>query len=350
MIGNNIVNIGASALATSVAVKAFGEGAVGVVTIVMTILVLIFGEITPKSIAKQNSESVALKVSKIINIVVKLFRPFIAIFTAISGLFIRILGGDPKATEPFITEEELKTMVGVSEEEGVLEDVEKEMIFNVFEFADSQVKDVMVQRVDVVAVDINATYDEVINIIKTEQFSRIPVYNQNIDDVIGILNVKDLIIASQSKENFKISDYMREPYYTFEFKKISELFNEMKKTRNHISVVLDEYGGNVGIVTIEDLIEEVVGEIEDEYDDEEDNDIIVVKEDEYIVDGSARLDHIGDLIGVTMESEEFDSVGGLVIGELGRFPEQSEEVNLNNIRFVVEEVDKNRIKKVRIYT
>lgn len=241
-------------------------------------------------------------------------------------------------------------MVGVSEEEGVLEDVEKEMIFNVFEFADSQVKDVMVQRVDVVAVDINATYDEVINIIKTEQFSRIPVYNQNIDDVIGILNVKDLIIASQSKENFKISDYMREPYYTFEFKKISELFNEMKKTRNHMSVVLDEYGGNVGIVTIEDLIEEVVGEIEDEYDDEEDNDIIVVKEDEYIVDGSARLDHIGDLIGVTMESEEFDSVGGLVIGELGRFPEQSEEVNLNNIRFVVEEVDKNRIKKVRIYT
>ena len=350
LIGNNIVNIGASALATSVAVKAFGEGAVGVVTIVMTILVLIFGEITPKSIAKQNSESVALKVSKIINIVVKLFRPFIAIFTAISGLFIRLLGGDPKATEPFITEEELKTMVGVSEEEGVLEDVEKEMIFNVFEFADSQVKDVMVQRVDVVAVDINAPYDEVINIIKTEQFSRIPVYNQNIDDVIGILNVKDLIIASQSKENFKISDYMREPYYTFEFKKISELFNEMKKTRNHMSVVLDEYGGNVGIVTIEDLIEEVVGEIEDEYDDEEDNDIIVVKEDEYIVDGSARLDHIGDLIGVTMESEEFDSVGGLVIGELGRFPEQSEEVNLNNIRFVVEEVDKNRIKKVRIYT
>lgn len=350
LIGNNIVNIGASALATSVAVKAFGEGAVGIVTIVMTILVLIFGEITPKSIAKQNSESVALRVSKPINIVVKLFRPFIAIFTAISGLFIRILGGDPKATEPFITEEELKTMVGVSEEEGVLEDVEKEMIFNVFEFADSQVKDVMVQRVDVVAVDINATYDEVINIIKTEQFSRIPVYNQNIDDVIGILNVKDLIIASQSKENFKISDYMREPYYTFEFKKITELFNEMKKTRNHIAVVLDEYGGNVGIVTIEDLIEEVVGEIEDEYDDEGDSDIVVVKEDEYIVDGSARLDHIGDLIGVTMESEEFDSVGGLVIGELGRFPEKAEEVKLNNIRFVVEEVDKNRIKKVRIYT
>ena len=350
LIGNNIVNIGASALATSIAVKAIGESGVGLVTIIMTILVLIFGEITPKSIAKQKSEEVALKVSKPINLVVKLFKPFIYVFTAISGVFIKLLGGDPKATEPFITEEELKTMVGVSEEEGVLENVEKEMIFNVFGFADAQVKDVMVQRVDVVAVDVNATYDEVINIIKLEQFSRIPVYNQNIDDVIGILNVKDLIIASQNEENFKVSDYMREPYYTFEFKKVTELFKEMKKTRNHMAVVLDEYGGNVGIVTIEDLIEEVVGEIEDEYDDEQDSDIIVIKEDEYIVDGSARLDHIGDLIGVSMESDEFDSIGGLIIGELGRFPEKNEEVKLNSITFVIEEIDKNRIKKVRIFT
>lgn len=350
LIGNNIVNIGASALATSMAVKAFGEGGVGIVTVAMTVLVLIFGEITPKSIAKQKSEKIALGVSKPISLITRIFKPLVIVFSAISSLFIRLLGGDPKATEPFITEEELKTMVGVSEEEGVLEDVEKEMIFNVFEFADSQVKDVMVQRIDVVAVDINATYEEVLEVINAEQFSRIPVYNQNIDDVVGILNVKDLIMASQSRENFKVESYMREPYYTFEFKKIKELFNEMRITRNHIAVVLDEYGGNVGIVTIEDLIEEVVGEIEDEYDDEKDSDIIVVKEDEYIVDGSARLDHISDLIGVTMESEEFDSVGGLVIGELGRFPEKSEEVKVNNIKFVVEEVDKNRIKKVRIFT
>ena len=350
LIGNNIVNIGASALATSIAVKLIGPSVVGIVTIVMTILVLIFGEITPKSIAKQNSEKVSLFVSKPIGIIVKVFNPLVIVFTSISSVFIRLLGGDPKATEPFITEEELRTMVGVSEEEGVLEDVEKEMIFNVFEFADSQVKDVMVQRVDIVAVDVHSTYEEVISIIKAEQFSRLPVYNENIDDVIGILNVKDLIMASECKDNFKVSDYMREPYYTFEFKKIAELFKEMKKTRNHMAVVLDEYGGNVGIVTIEDLIEEVVGEIEDEYDDDRDSDIIVVKEDEYIVDGSARLDYIGDLIGVTMESEEFDSIGGLVIGELGRFPEQNEEVKINNIKFIVEDIDKNRIKKVRIFT
>ncbi len=349
LIGNNIVNILASSLATTLFVSLVGPGGVGIATGVMTVLVLIFGEITPKSIAKQKSEQVSLKVSKPISVMVKLFKPFIGIFTFISSGFIRLLGGDPKASEPFITEEELKTMVGVSEEEGVLEDVEKEMIFNVFDFADAQAKDIMVQRVDIVAVDSEATYEDVLEVIKKEQFSRIPVYNQTIDDIVGVLYVKDLIIAGQNKDGFKVTDYMREPYYTFEFKKIKELFNEMKKTRNHISVVLDEYGGTVGIVTIEDLIEEVFGDIEDEYDDYE-NEIEVIKEDEYVVDGSARLDDISDLIGVNMESEEFDSVGGLIIGELGRFPENKEEVNLSNIKFVVEEVDKNRIKKVRIYT
>ena len=349
LIGNNIVNIGASSLATSIAVAKWGEGGVGIVTLGLTVIVLIFGEITPKSIAKQKSESVSLAVSKFINIVVKVLKPFIILFTGVASIFIRLLGGDPKANEPFITEEEIKTMVGVSEEEGVLEDVEKEMIFNVFDFADAQVKDVMVQRVDIIAVDLEASYDEVLDVIKKEQFSRIPVYNQTIDDIVGILNVKDLIMAEQDKEKFKVADYMREPNYTFEFKKIAELFKEMKKTRNHIAVVLDEYGGTVGIVTIEDLIEEVFGDIEDEYDDEN-KEIEVIKEDEYIVDGSAKLDVISELIGINMESEEFDSVGGLLIGELGRFPEQNEEITLNNIKFTVEEIDKNRVKKVRIFT
>ncbi len=351
LIGNNIVNIGASSLATSLAVKMSGgsEGAVVIATGVMTVLVLIFGEITPKSIAKQKSEAVSLKVSKIIKLCVFIFKPFVTIFTIISSVFIKLFGGDPKAAEPFITEEELKTMVGVSEEEGVLEDVEKEMIFNVFDFADLQVKDVMVQRVDVTAIEINDGYDELLKVIKEEQFSRIPVYDDTIDDIVGILNVKDLIIAGYNGGELVVKDYMREPLYTFEFKKITELFTEMKKTRNHMAVVLDEYGGTVGIVTIEDLVEEIVGDIEDEYDKERDS-IEVIKEDEYVVDGSARLDDVSDLIGVNMESEEFDSVGGLIIGALGRIPEEHEEVVIDRIKFVVEEVEKNRIMKVRIYT
>lgn len=351
LIGNNIVNIGASAIATSLAVKVSGgsESAVAIVTAVMTVLILIFGEITPKSIAKQKSEQVSLGVSKPIKLCVFIFKPFVVIFTAISSVFIRLFGGDPKATEPFITEEELKTMVGVSEEEGVLEDVEKEMIFNVFDFADLQVKDVMVQRVDVTAIEVNDSYEDLLKIIKEDQYSRIPVYDDTIDDIVGILNVKDLIIAGYKGEAFNVTEYMREPLYTFEFKKITELFNEMKKSRNHMAVVLDEYGGTVGIVTIEDLVEEIVGDIQDEYDKERDM-IEVIKEDEYVVDGSARLDDISDLIGVNMESEEFDSVGGLIIGELGRIPEEHEEIVIDRIRFVVEEIEKNRIMKVRIYT
>ena len=347
LIGNNVVNIGASAMATVLATNIFGNGGVGIATGIMTILVLIFGEITPKSIAKQKSEAVALKVARPIEFLVIIFKPLVYIFTAISSMFIRILGGDPSEAKSFITHEELKTMVGVSEKEGVLENDEKEMIFNVFEFADLQVKDVMIQRVDIVSVDKEASYDEVMDVIKNERFSRIPVYNQTIDNIIGVLNIKDLATIENLRADFNVSKYIREPFYTFEFKKIVELFKEMKKTRNHIAVVLDEYGGTVGLVTIEDLVEEIVGEIEDEY-DEEKNPVEVITENEYLVEGSLRLHDISDLIGINIDSEEFDSVGGLMIEDLGRMPEEQEEVIVNNIRFIAEEIEKNRIKKVRM--
>lgn len=347
LIGNNIVNIGASAMATVLATNIFGDSGVGIATGIITVLVLIFGEITPKSIAKQKSEAVALRVAKPIEFIVIIFKPFVYIFTAISSFFIRILGGDPNEAKSFITHEELKTMVGVSEEEGVLENDEKEMIFNVFEFADLQVKDIMVQRVDIVSVDKEASYDEVMDVIKNEQFSRIPVYNQTIDNIVGVLNIKDLATIENLRENFNVSKYIRDPFYTFEFKKIVELFKEMKKTRNQIAIVLDEYGGTVGLVTIEDLVEEIVGEIEDEY-DEEKNPVEVIKENEYLVEGSLRLHDISDLIGINIDSEEFDSVGGLMIGDLGRMPEEQDEVTINNIRFIAEEIEKNRIKKVRM--
>ncbi|MDY5911486.1 MAG: hemolysin family protein [Inconstantimicrobium porci] len=349
LIGNNIVNIGASALASSLAMKLFGDSGVALATGVMTVLVLIFGEITPKTIAKQKSEQISLRIIKIINIVVKVLTPLVFVFTQISQVFIKLLGAEPDVNESFITQEELKTMVGVSEEEGVLEEEEKEMIFNVFEFGDLQVKDVMIQRVDIVAVNVDVTYDEILDVIKQEQFSRIPVYNETIDDIVGVLNIKDLLfISEEEKKNFDIKKFMRDPFYTFEFKKVMELFAEMKKSRNHISIVLDEYGGTVGIATIEDLVEEVVGEIEDEYDQEE-KEIQCINEKEYMLEGSTRLHDIKDIIGLDLESDEFDSIGGLIIGELGRFPEEKEEVTYNNIKFIVEEVDKNRIKKVRMF-
>lgn len=349
LVANNVINIVASSLATTVAYK-FGGAWVAIATGIMTIVILIFSEITPKSLAKQSSESVSLAVIKPVIFTVYLLKPIVWLFNKIASFFIRILGGDPSQTATFITQEELKTLVDVGEEEGVIEEDEKEMIFNVFEFGDHQVKDIMVQRVDIIAESVEVTYEELLEGIKEYQFSRIPIYEETIDDIVGILFIKDLILLDdESKKDFDVRRHMRKPYYTFEFKNVSDLFEEMKKTRNHISVVLDEYGGTVGIATIEDLIEEIVGEIEDEYDEVEDE-VKEVKENEYEVDGSTRLEDLSDIIeDVEVASEEFDSVGGFIIGLLDRLPEEGEEIEFENLKFKVEEIEKKRIIKVRIF-
>lgn len=350
LIGNNVVNIGASAISTTLTVKLMGGSDVGalVATGVMTVLVLIFGEITPKTIAKMNTEKVALRVSRPINIISIILKPLVFIFTAISSVVIKLFGGDASASDHYITEEELKTIVDVSEEEGVLENTEKEMIFNVFKFGDIQVEDIMIQRVNITALNKDITKEELLDTIKKEQFSRIPVYDETIDNVVGVLNGKDLILLEDESKEFNVMDYTREPFYTFEFKKVSELFTEMKKTRNHMAVVLDEYGGTVGIVTMEDLVEEIVGDIEDEYDEAKDKNIRKIKENEYIVEGSTRIDELSDLLGFEIESEELDSVGGLIIDSIGRMPKEKEQIEIENVKFIVEKVKKNSIKKVKI--
>ena len=350
LIGNNVVNIGASAISTTLTVKLMGGSDVGalVATGVMTVLVLIFGDITPKTIAKMNTEKVALRVSRPINIISIILKPLVFIFTAISSVVIKLFGGDASASDHYITEEELKTIVDVSEEEGVLENTEKEMIFNVFKFGDIQVEDIMIQRVNITALNKDITKEELLDTIKKEQFSRIPVYDETIDNVVGVLNGKDLILLEDESKEFNVMDYTREPFYTFEFKKVSELFTEMKKTRNHMAVVLDEYGGTVGIVTMEDLVEEIVGDIEDEYDEAKDKNIRKIKENEYIVEGSTRIDELSDLLGFEIESEELDSVGGLIIDSIGRMPKEKEQIEIENVKFIVEKVKKNSIKKVKI--
>lgn len=349
LIGNNIVNIFASSLATLVAIDLYGISATGIATSILTIVIIIFGEITPKSFATQHAEKVSMMFSKPVGILMTLLTPFVIIFYSISSWIIRLFGGDISQSHPLVTEEELKTMVDVGSEEGVFEQEEKEMLHNIFDFGDLQVRDIMVQRVDITALDVDATYEEVLEIVKDEQFSRFPVYREDIDDIIGILNVKDLLfLTEEQKRGFKLEDYIREPYFAYEFKRITDLFKELKKTRTHISIILDEYGGTVGIVTIEDLLEEIVGEIDDEYDDDKETDIETIRKNEYMVSGSYRLDELNDLIGTDIESEEFDSIGGYLIGILGTFPASGEIIETDGIRFVVDEVDKNRIKKIRM--
>ncbi|WP_042275842.1 HlyC/CorC family transporter [[Clostridium] dakarense] len=352
LVGNNIANIAATSISTSLFMSILGDkpGAVPLATAVMTVLVLIFGEITPKTIAANNSEKVALFVSKPIKAIIFIASPIVWIFNLITNVIFKIFGIKSKGSQPYITEEELKTMVNVSHEEGVLEIEERQIINNVFQFGDMQAKEAMVQRLDMIAINSEDSYEEIIEMFKHEKLSRLPVYEDSIDDIIGILNIKDVIFLKDEEiKNFNVNNYIREPFFTYEFKKITQLLEEMKIEKSQMAIVVDEYGGTSGLITIEDLVEVIVGDIEDEYDEEED-DIIVIKEDEYVVEGSTKITDINELIGVKLESEEFDSIGGFIIGHLRRWPEENEVIEFDNIRFCIESLDKNRIKKIRIFT
>ena len=349
LVGNNIVNIAATSVSTSLFINIFGDGGVAIATAVMTVLVLVFGEITPKTIAANSPEKVAVVVSKPISIIMKITKPIVWVFNLLTGIIFKIMGIDNDGVKPFITEEELKAMVNVSHEEGVLEMEEREIINNVFQFGDMQAKEAMIQRLDMVAIDIEDSYDEIIELFKNEKLSRLPVYQESIDDIVGILNIKDIIFLSDEEiENFDIKDYVREAFFTYEFKKITQLLEEMKKEKTQMAIVVDEYGGTAGLLTIEDLVEVIVGDIDDEYDEEEEE-IVKINDNEYLVEGSTKISDVNEQLGINLESEEFDSIGGFIIGYLKRIPEENEIIEVEDVKFKVESIDKNRINKIRIF-
>lgn len=349
LVGNNLVNNGASALTTALAIQIFrgdaGSGA-GVATAFITVVILIFGEITPKTIAAQKAEKVALFVVNIIAVVVFVLRPAVAVLNVVTGGLIRLFGCNPNERAPIITEAELKTIVNVSHEEGLLELDERTMINNVFDFGDAKAKDVMTPRMDMAAVSQDVTYDDFAEVVREEGFSRLPVYNEDIDDIVGILYVKDVFFVDGA--DFSAVKYMRDPFFTYESKPVAELFAQMRFHHLAVAVVLDEYGGTAGLVTIEDMVEEIVGEIIDEYDDEEEE-FEVIKEDEYVVDGSTRLEDFNKMMGSNLTSDEVDTIAGYVLMILGNFPVGGEILEIEGLKIVVEEMDKNRISKLRVY-
>lgn len=347
LVGNNLVNIGASSLATVLATDFFGSGGVGLATGIMTILVLIFGEITPKSLSTQNTEKMALLVARPISIVVTVCSPIVRVLMFITNGMLRLFGVDPNATKPFITPDELKTIVNVSHEEGVLLAEEKQMIYNVFDFGSTSAKDIMVPRTDMITINRNATYEEILSLYKADPCSRMPVYEESVDNIIGILHIKDLLLHDFEQNEFHIDEFLREPYFVHEFKRNDELFKEMRTHKVGMCIVLDEYGGTAGLVTMEDLIEEIVGEIDDEYDETEDE-IQKLSENEYLIEGATRLTEINELLHLDISSEDFDSIGGFVIGLFDRFPTEGEEITYNNIRFIVEATSNNRINTLKV--
>ena len=349
LIGNNIVNISASSLTTTLA-YGFAGPAVAVATGILTVVILLFGEITPKTMATIHADKMSLLYAPVIDIFMKLMTPAIFIINNLSNVVLFLLRIDPNTKANAMTESELRTIVDVSHEDGVIESEEKEMIYNVFDLGDAKAKDVMVPRINVTFADIESSYDELIALFREDKFTRLPVYSESKDNVVGTINMKDLLLYDNNQHDFRIEDILREAYFTYEYKNISELLVEMRKASFNIAIVLDEYGETAGLITLEDILEEIVGEIHDEYDENEEENIRQISDREYIVEGSTNLDDLNDFLDLNLESEDYDSVGGFIIEHLDRLPEENDEIlTETDIRMVVEKLDKNRIEKVHIY-
>ncbi len=348
LIGNNIVNLSASALMTVYVTDVFGSFAIGLGTGVLTLVVLIFGEIIPKTVATAYSEKISLVYAPIILFVMAIMTPFSFIINGIATVIMKLFRIDTGKRQA-MTENELKTYVDVSHEDGVIESGEKEIIYNVFDFSDAVAKDIMIPRIDMSCVSTESDYSEVMKVFKEDMYTRIPVYEGNEqDNIIGLINVKDLILL-QDKENFKIRDHLRKAYYTYEFKKTADLLVEMREKSQNVAFVLSEYGATVGMITLEDLLEEIVGEIRDEYDSDEINLIKNVGGRRYLVEGNMKLDDINDELGTDLDSEDYDSIGGLMIEALDRLPGYGETVTLDNgITLTARGIKGNRITKVLI--
>lgn len=346
LIGNNIVNISCSALATSFTISVWGNKATGIVTGVLTLLVLIFGEITPKNTANMYATNMAMAYAPIIWVLMIVLTPVIFIVDHLASFFLWLLRIDNNKKKDIFTEDEIRTIVNVSQQEGVIESNEKKIINNLFDFGDSTAKDVMIPRIDMTLADVSSSYDDIISLFRQTMYTRIPIYENTPDNVIGILNIKDLIVNPSDNDTFNIRNIIRKPFFTFEQKNTSDLFKEMQLSSTSIAIVLSEYGTTSGMITTEDLLEEIVGEIRDEYDTDEKEALSKINDTTYRVDGSFKLDDLNDELGTKLESEDNDSVGGLIVERLDRLPKAGDKITVDNVWMFVEKVASNRAESV----
>lgn len=326
--------------------------AIAIITLLLSYFTLVFGELVPKRLAMHNSEGIALKVAGVLNFVSRAFRPFVAFLALSTNILVKPFGVEPNAVENNITEEEIRMMVDVGEENGTIEENEKVMINNVFEFNDRLAVEIMTHRTEISAVEITSTFEELLEIGINEGYSRIPVYDDDLDNIVGIVYIKDLLMfaGKQLTKKFDPREIMHPPLFVPETKKCRELLKVLKAQKQHMAVVIDEYGGTSGIVTMEDLLESIVGEIQDEYDNEEEV-FSRIDESTYTIDGTTDLDDVEQLLSVELPSGEYDTLGGLIIDRLGDIPEEGEHpsVEIAGVTFTVETVNERRIERVRAY-
>ena len=348
LIGNNIVNLSASSVATTFAISLWGNAAVGIATGILTFVVLMFGEIIPKTWAMQRAEFITLLFGPVIRMLMTVLTPIIFLVDKLSNCILKLLHISSEGNNFRITEKELKTYVDVSHEGGVIEEEERELIYNVFDFGDTVAKDIMIPRIQMTTIPLTTTYQELLSTFQSCMFTRIPVYDDDPDHIIGMVNIKDFILV-KDKEKFSLKKILREAYYTYEYKKVSDLLMEIREKSCNIAFVLSEYGATVGMITMEDMIEELVGEIRDEYDADEEELIQETEEGKYLVEGGMKLNDINDALNIDLDSEDYDSVGGLMLEQLDRLPQDQETIVLENgISLQACGVQDNRIVKVLI--
>lgn len=346
LIGNNIVNIAASSIATILFTNIFHQNGALISTVVMTVFVLIFGEVLPKTIAQYKNKSVALKFSRFIYLLTIVFKPIVKVLNLLTRLIIKLFVGEDEDSST-LTEEELKTLVEVSEEEGVLKNQETEIMINALELKETLAVDIMTPRTSMASVDIEDAESDLKEIIKNITYSRIPVYEDSIDDIIGVLHIKELAHKIiEDDRDFKVRDILKPAFYAYEYIPVVDLFKQMRTKNISISIIIDEYGGTSGIVTMEDILEELVGEIDDEYDNEKE--VTKLSDNEYLVDPEMRIDEVNERFDLDIKSDKFDSIGGFVIELLDRMPKSKDEVEFENLKFVVVNVDKRKITQLMI--
>ncbi|HEV8354571.1 MAG TPA: hemolysin family protein [bacterium] len=350
LVGNNIVNVATSVLTTAIFVAWFGvqRGTLYAILVVTTVL-LIIGEIAPKTFAAKYADGLAQWVSGPIRWVGAALYPLIRALSAVSYLLVRPLGGRVSLSSPLVTEDEIRLLIKMGEEEGVIQEDEREMIHSIFEWGDTVAREVMVPRIDIAAVEDTTPLDHVLRVVLEEGHSRIPVFHETIDEVVGVLYVKDLLSHLKAgRMQVQAKELMRPAYFIPETKRLDEVFREMRRKKVHMAIVLDEYGGTAGLVTIEDLLEEIVGPILDEYDVDEEKQIETVDAHTTLVNGRMSVEEVNELLGLELPVEDVDTIGGFVYRLLGHVPVQGETVAFDGVDISVERVDGNRITKIRI--
>ncbi len=347
LIGNNVVNLYASSLATTVTLSLFGSKLVGVATGILTLAVLVFGEVAPKTMASRNAEQIALRAAGPVKCLMWLFTPLVFVVNNLARLVMKLFGADRPGKRELMTAEELRTIVQVGHEDGVIENSERKMIDNVFDFGERSARDIMIPRIDMTCIDVEAGYDELMEVVREEKYTRIPVYKESADTIVGILNIKDLLFRAQDKP-FRIAELMRKPLFTYEQKKTSELMVEMRKNYTNLAIVLDEYGVTAGMVTMEDILEEIVGEIRDEYDRDEEKSIRRIAPNTYLIEGNVKIDDVNEVLQLRLASEDYESIGGYVLEQLEHFPKEGECVTKGGISFTVTRMEQTRIAEVKL--